>query len=83
MTLFKQILFPISLTKISPKVVPYINSMAHTYDAQVHLLHVVRNLTLNVATYIDQSSHTELKRYATDFENERLEVARQQLTAFL
>lgn len=82
MTLFKQILFPVSLTQISPRVVPYVSSMARTYQARLHLLHVVRSLTLNVSTYISQPSDTDLKRYATDFETKRLEVAKQQLNTF-
>ena len=42
---FKNILYPVALTDISPKVVPYVVTMAKQLDAQVHLLHVLRRLT--------------------------------------
>ena len=35
---FKNILYPIALTEISPRVVPYVATMARQLDAQVHLL---------------------------------------------
>ena len=37
---FKNILYPIALTDISPKVAPYVVTLAKQLDAQVHLLHV-------------------------------------------
>ncbi len=38
---FKNILYPIGLTDISPKLASYVATMANKFDAQVHLLHVL------------------------------------------
>jgi len=44
MKAFKNILFPVDLSDISPKLVPYVNMMANQHKADIHLLFVVRNL---------------------------------------
>jgi hypothetical protein len=49
---FKNVLYPIALTDISPKVVPYVVQMAKQLDAQVHLLHVLRRFDWFVDTYV-------------------------------
>ena len=41
---FRKILFPVDLSAISPKVVPYVREMAAKFDAEVHLLFVARSL---------------------------------------
>lgn len=76
---FNRILFPVSLTEISPRVAPYVASMAGKYQAQVHLLHVAHGLNMLVDTYIAQPSITDLKTPASNVEKELLADAEKNL----
>ena len=79
---FKNILYPIALTDISPKVVPYVVTMARQLDAQVHLLHVLRRFDWFVNTYVSDPPEPDFKRIASDFESQVLAQAQQKLEAF-
>ena len=79
---FKNILYPIALTDISPKVVPYVVTMAKQLDAQVHLLHVLRRFDWFVDTYVQDSPEPDFKRIASDFEDKILIQAQQKLEGF-
>jgi len=79
---FKNILYPIALTDISPKVVPYVVTMAKQLDAQVHLLHVFRRFDWFVNTYVSDPPEPDFKRIASDFESQVLAQAQQKLEAF-
>ena len=79
---FKNILYPIALTDISSKVVPYVVTMAKQLDAQVHLLHVLRRFDWFVNTYVSDPPKPDFKRIASDFESQVLEQAQQKLEAF-
>ena len=84
---FKSILYPVALTEISPKVVPYVATLARQLDAQVHLLHVLRRFEWFVDTYVsddpsDGSSKPDFKRIASDFESQVLSRARLKLETF-
>lgn len=79
---FKNILYPIALTDISPKVVPYVVTMAKQLDAKVHLLHVLRRFDWFVDTYVSDPPEPDFKRIASDFESQVLEQAQQKLKAF-
>ncbi len=79
---FKNILYPIALTDLSPKVVPYVVTMAKQLDAQVHLLHVLRRFDWFVDTYVQDSPEPDFKRIASDFEDKILIQAQQKLEAF-
>ena len=79
---FKNILYPIALTDISPKVAPYVVTLAKQLDAQVHLLHVLRRFDWFVDTYVQNSPEPDFKRIATDFEDKILIQAQQKLEAF-
>ena len=79
---FKNILYPIALTDISPKVVPYVVTMAKQLDAQVHLLHVLRRFDWFVNTYVSDPPEPDFKRIASDFESQVLSQAQQKLEAF-
>jgi nucleotide-binding universal stress UspA family protein len=79
---FKNILYPIALTDISPKVVPHVVTMAKQLDAQVHLLHVLRRFDWFVDTYVPDSPEPDFKRIASDFEDKILIQAQQKLEAF-
>ena len=79
---FKNILYPIALTDISPKVAPYVVSLAKQLDAQVHLMHVLRRFDWFVDTYVPDTPEPDFKRIASDFEDKLLVQAQQKLEAF-
>jgi len=79
---FNKILYPVALTDISPKVVPYVVTMAKQLDAQVHLLHVLRRFDWFVDTYVSDPPEPDFKRIASDFESKILSQAKQKLEAF-
>jgi len=79
---FKNILYPISLTDISPKLASYVATMANKFDAQVHLLHVLRRFDWFVDTYVTDPPKPDFKRIASDFEGQILQQAQQKLDAF-
>jgi len=79
---FKNILYPIALTDISPRIVPYVVTMAKQLDAQVHLLHVLRRFDWFVNTYVDDPPEPDFKRIASDFESQVLHQAQQKLEGF-
>ena len=79
---FKNILYPVALTDISPKVAPYVVTLAKKLDAQVHLLHVLRRFDWFVDTYVPDSPEPDFKRIASDFEDKLLVQAQQKLEAF-
>jgi nucleotide-binding universal stress UspA family protein len=80
---FSKILYPIALTKISPLVAPYVVTMAKRFDAEVHLLHVLRRFDWFVDTYVSDPPEPDFKRIASDFENQVLSQAKQKLNAFI
>ena len=79
---FKNMLYPVALTDISPKVAPYVVSLAKKLNAQVHLLHVLRRFDWFVDTYVPDSPEPDFKRIASDFEGNLLIQAEQKLKAF-
>jgi hypothetical protein len=79
---FKRILYPVALTEISPKVAPYVVTLARQLDAQVHLLHVLRRFDWFVDTYVSDPPKPDFKRIASDFESQVLSQAQQKLEAF-
>jgi hypothetical protein len=80
---FKKILYPIALTNISPSIAPYVVTMARQFDAELHLLHVLRRFDWFVNTYIPESPEPDFKRIASDFESHILANARQKLDRFI
>ena len=79
---FKNILYPIALTDISPKVAPYVVTLAKQLNAQVHLLHVLRRFDWFVDTYVSEPPQPDFKRIASDFEDRLLLQAQQKLDGF-
>ncbi|MBW2432079.1 MAG: universal stress protein [Deltaproteobacteria bacterium] len=79
---FKNMLYPVALTDISPKVAPYVVALARKLDAQVHLLHVLRRFDWFMDTYVPDSPEPDFKRIASDFEDKLLVQAEQKLKAF-
>ena len=56
MQAFKQILFPVDLSEVSPKVVPYVREMAAKFEAEVHLLFVARIFRHFTSIYVPHPS---------------------------
>ena len=80
---FRRILYPLALTKMSPKIAPYVTIMAKRFDAEVDLLHVLRRFDWFVNTYITAPPKPDFKRIASDFESQLMDQARQNLDAFV
>ena len=59
---FKKILFPVDLSDVSPKMVPFVMSVANMWDAEVHLLFVVRVLEHFTAMYVPDISISRLEQ---------------------
>ena len=79
---FKNILYPVALTDISPKVAQYVVTLAKQLGAQVHLLHVLRPFDWFVDTYVSDPPKPDFKRIASDFEGQILLQAQQKLEQF-
>jgi nucleotide-binding universal stress UspA family protein len=79
---FKNILYPVAISDISPKVARYVVTMAKQLDAQVHLLHVLRRFEWFVDTYVSDPPEPDFKRIASDFESQILGQAQQKLESF-
>ena len=79
---FKNILYPVAISDISPKVARYVVTMAKQLDAQVHLLHVLRPFDWFVDTYVSDPPEPDFKRIASDFESQILGQAEQKLASF-
>ncbi len=80
---FKSILYPVALTDISPKVAPYVATLAGQLGADVHLLHVLRRFDWFVDTYVSEPAEPDFKRIASDFESQVLHQAQQKLKTFV
>ncbi|MFC1839346.1 universal stress protein [Thermodesulfobacteriota bacterium] len=77
---FKKILFPVDLSDVSPKIMPWVIMMAERFEAQIHLLFVARTFehfsTLNLTQVtiddfslrITEGAEEKLKEFAeTEF----------------
>ena len=76
MQYFKKILFPVDLSEVTPKLVPYVKEMAATFDAEVHLLFVARILQHFTSIYVPHPS-------VNKFEAEVVEGAEKKLQEFV
>lgn len=76
MQYFKKILFPVDLSEVTPKLVPYVKEMAATFDAEVHLLFVARILQHFTSIYVPHPSISK-------FEAEVVEGAEKKLQEFV
>ena len=75
MQAFKQILFPVDLSEVSPKIAPYVIEMAVKFDAEIHLLFVARILQHFTSIYVPHPS-------VNKFEAEIVEGAEKKLQEF-
>jgi len=76
MEFFKKILFPVDLSEVSPKLVPYVKEMAAKFDAEVHLLFVARILQHFTSIYVPHPS-------IMNFEGEVVQGAEKKLQEFV
>jgi nucleotide-binding universal stress UspA family protein len=76
MQAFKQILFPVDLSEVSPKIAPYVIEMAEKFDAEIHLLFVARILQHFTSIYVPHPS-------VNKFETEVIEGAEKKLQEFM
>jgi len=53
---FKKILFPVDLSETSPKLVPFVKSMAKKFDAEIHLLFIARIFQHFTSIYVPHAS---------------------------
>ena len=72
---FKKILFPVDLSETSPKLVPYVRTMADKFGAQIHLLFVARIFDYFSTIYVPTDSISK-------FEKELMEGAAKRLQEF-
>ena len=72
---FKKILFPVDLSESSPKIVPYVTTMAEKFGAEVHLLFVSRIFEYFSGIYVPHPS-------INDFEEQVRKGATRRLKEF-
>jgi len=76
MKIFKRILFPVDLSEVSPKIVPYVKDMEAWFDAEIHLLFVARILQHFTSIYVPHPS-------VSKFEAEIVKGAEKKLQEFV
>jgi nucleotide-binding universal stress UspA family protein len=59
---FKKILFPIDLSDVSPKMVPFVKSIADKFGSEIHMLFVVRIFEHFTAMYVPDISIGKLEQ---------------------
>jgi nucleotide-binding universal stress UspA family protein len=60
---FQKILFPVDFSELSPKIVPYVITMAEKLDAEVHIIFVVRQLENYRSIFV---SHILVENFETE-----------------
>ncbi|MBU2488325.1 MAG: universal stress protein, partial [Proteobacteria bacterium] len=72
-TAFDKILFPVDLSDVSPKMAPFVKSVAEKWNAEVHLLFVVRVLEHFTAMYVPDISIQKLEKEMIDGAERKLD----------
>lgn len=54
MNIVREILFPVDFSEVTPKIVPWVSTMAEQFKAKIHLLFVVRKLEYFAEIYVAQ-----------------------------
>ncbi|MCJ7617334.1 MAG: universal stress protein [Desulfobacterales bacterium] len=72
---FKKILFPVDLSESSPKLVPYVLTMAEKFGAEIHMVFIARILDHFTGVYVP---HTSIDV----FEKEVVEGAKKRIQEF-
>ncbi|MCD6561105.1 MAG: universal stress protein [Deltaproteobacteria bacterium] len=71
----KKVLFPVDFSEVSPKIVPWALTIAKKFNAEIHLLFVVRRMEYFTGIYVSQVS-------IADFEDEVLKGAEKKIVEF-
>ena len=72
MKAFNKILAPLDLSEASPKLAPYILTMAEKFDAEVHLLFVARLLQYFTGFSVPHASIAEFEKFLLDGSQKQL-----------
>ncbi|MFZ7128226.1 MAG: universal stress protein [Desulfobacterales bacterium] len=72
---FKEILFPVDLSDIAPKIVPYVQTFTETFKARLHLLFAARVMGQYTGLYVPTAA-------VTSFEQSIIEGAHRKLKEF-
>ncbi|MDO9566012.1 MAG: universal stress protein [Candidatus Desulfaltia sp.] len=72
---FNKILFPVDLSESSPKIVPFVTTMARKFGSEIHLLFVARVFEYFSGIYVP---HTSINQ----FEDEVVKGAKKRLEEF-
>lgn len=75
MEMIEKILYPVSLTEASPRIVPYVSLMAKQFAAEIHLLYVAQEPERFMGIHVKAS-------IVEDFTNELVKGAKEQLSLF-
>lgn len=70
---FKRILFPVDLSESSAKIVPYVQTVAKKFDAQIHILFVARVLDYFTGIYVPVPSITTMEKDIIEGAERRLD----------
>jgi nucleotide-binding universal stress UspA family protein len=56
MKVFNKILFPVDFSEVSPKIVPWVSTVAKQFEAEIHLLFVARTFNYFTGIYVEEVS---------------------------
>jgi len=61
MKIFKKILFPVDFSEVSPKIAPWVLTVAKTFDAEIHILFVARRLEYFSSVYLETGAISDFQ----------------------
>ena len=70
---FKKILFPVDLSEVSAEIIPYVTTMARTFQADLHVLFVARIFKYYDTIYVPPVSIVEFEEKVVDGGKRRLD----------
>jgi len=70
---FKKILFPVDLSEVSAEIIPYVTTMARTFQADLHVLFVARIFKYYDTIYVPPVSIVEFEDKVVDGGRRRLD----------
>lgn len=80
---FRKILYPVDLSEVSSKIVPYVLTLAHKFNAEIHMLFVISSLEHYATFYIPHPSLDKFEQELTKGADQKLrEFAREFLNDY-
>jgi len=73
MSAFKKILFPVDLSETSAKIIPFVTTMARTFQSDLHLLFVARVFKYYDTIYVPPVSIVEFEEKVVEGGKKRLD----------